>query len=77
VNGFVGKWYADIGDSVHKGQALASIETPDLDAQLAAARAQLNAANAQFLARKAEAEFSRTSTTVGAIHPKGRFGSRA
>jgi RND family efflux transporter MFP subunit len=71
VNGFVGKWYADIGDSVRKGQALASIETPDLDAQLAAARAQLNAANAQVLARKAEAEFSKTTYDRWRDSPKG------
>ena len=71
VNGFVGKWYADIGDSVHKGQVLASIETPDLDAQLAAARAQLNAAKAQVLARKAEAEFSKTTYDRWRDSPKG------
>jgi RND family efflux transporter MFP subunit len=71
VNGFVGKWYADIGDSVRKGQILASIETPDLDAQLAAARAQLNAANAQVLARKAEAEFSKTTYDRWRDSPKG------
>ena len=41
VNGFVGKWFVDIGDRVHAGQVLALIETPDLDAELAAARAQL------------------------------------
>src|SRR5579872_5349865 len=41
VDGFVGDWYVDIGDRVHAGQVLATIETPDLDAELAAARAQL------------------------------------
>ena len=35
VNGYVGKWFVDIGDHVHKGQVMALIETPDLDAQLA------------------------------------------
>src|SRR5882757_1295129 len=71
VNGFVGKWYSDIGDSVHKGQVLASIETPDLDAQLAAARAQLNAAHAQVLARKAEADFAKTTYDRWRESPKG------
>ncbi len=71
VNGFVGKWYADIGDTVHKGQVLALIETPDLDAQLAAARAQLKAAEAQVLARKAEAEFSKTTYDRWRESPKG------
>jgi RND family efflux transporter MFP subunit len=71
VNGFVGKWYSDIGDNVHKGQVLALIETPDLDAQLAAARAQLNAARAQVESRKAEAEFARTTYDRWRDSPKG------
>ncbi len=71
VNGFVGKWYADIGDRVHKGQVLALIDTPDLDAQLAAARAQLQAARAQTLARKAEADFSKTTYDRWRDSPKG------
>jgi RND family efflux transporter MFP subunit len=71
VNGFVGKWNADIGDTVHKGQVLAVIDTPDLDAQLAAARAQLKAAQAQVLADKAEAEFSRTTYDRWRDSPKG------
>jgi len=71
VNGFVGKWFADIGDMVHKGQVLALIETPDLDAQLTAARAQLNAANAQVSARKAEAEFAKTTFDRWRDSPKG------
>ena len=71
VNGFVGKWYSDIGDTVKKGQVLALIETPDLDAQLTAARAQLNAARAQVLARKAEAEFAKTTYDRWRDSPKG------
>lgn len=71
VNGFVGKWFADIGDTVHKGQVLAVIETPDLDAQLSAARAQLNAAHAQVESRKAEAEFARTTYERWRDSPKG------
>jgi RND family efflux transporter MFP subunit len=71
VSGFVGKWYADIGDSVRQGQVLALIETPDLDAQLAAARAQLQAANAQVLARQAEAELSKSTYDRWRDSPKG------
>jgi len=71
VNGFVGKWVADIGDTVHKGQVLALIETPDLDAQLTAARAQLNAAHAQVLVRKAEADFAKTTYERWRESPKG------
>ena len=34
VNGYVAKWVADIGDHVSKGQVLATIDTPELDAEL-------------------------------------------
>ena len=71
VNGYVGKWFADIGDRVHAGQVLALIETPDLDAELAGARAQLQAAHAQALARKAEAEFSKSTYERWRDSPKG------
>jgi RND family efflux transporter MFP subunit len=71
VNGYVGKWFVDIGDAVHGGQVLALIETPDLDAQLAAARAQLRASQAQELVRKAEAELSRTTYERWRDSPKG------
>ena len=46
VDGYVGKWSADIGDDVKKGQVLATIETPELDAEQAAAKAKLVAAQA-------------------------------
>ena len=61
VSGYVGKWFVDIGDRVKAGQVLALIETPDLDAQLAAARAQLQAGEAQVLVRQAETRLSRTT----------------
>ena len=61
VNGYVDKWYADIGDHVRKGQVLASIDTPDLDAQLVAAKAKLNAADAEVKVKEAEAEFARST----------------
>ena len=51
VNGYVAKWHADIGDHVHRGQTLASIDTPELDAELTAARAELTAADAQVKVR--------------------------
>ena len=40
------RWLVDIGDKVTAGQLLAEIDTPDLDAQLAQARAQLAQAQA-------------------------------
>jgi RND family efflux transporter MFP subunit len=71
VSGYVAKWLVDIGDHVTKGQVLASIETPELDAQLSAARAQLKASQAQVEARQAEAEFSKTTNERWRDSPKG------
>ena len=47
VNGYLAKWFVDIGDRVKKDQVLATIDTPDLDAQLAAAQALLVAQQAE------------------------------
>src|SRR5215472_2099814 len=71
VNGYVGKWFVDIGDRVHKGQIMAVIETPDLDAQLAGARAQLQAAQAQVLVRRAQSEFAQSTYERWRDSPKG------
>jgi len=71
VSGFVAHWSADIGDHVKKGQVLATIETPELDAELAAARAQLQASEAQVVARRAEAEFGETTYERWRDSPKG------
>jgi len=46
TNGYLKKWYADIGAHVKAGQLLAEIETPELDQQLDQARAELNTAQA-------------------------------
>ncbi|HUO01736.1 MAG TPA: efflux RND transporter periplasmic adaptor subunit [Rhizomicrobium sp.] len=43
VSGYVHAWYQDIGAHVKKDQLLATIDTPDLDQQIANARANLNA----------------------------------
>jgi RND family efflux transporter MFP subunit len=46
ASGYVKEWYEDIGAHVTKGQVLALIDTPDLDQQLAQARADLMTAQA-------------------------------
>jgi RND family efflux transporter MFP subunit len=61
VNGYVASWVVDIGDHVHSGQIMATIDTPELDAELSAARAQLKSAQAQVEVRKAEATFAKTT----------------
>ena len=71
VNGYVAKWFVDIGDHVTKGEVLATIETPELDSELAAAKAQLQASQAQVIARKAEAEFGKTTNERWRDSPKG------
>ncbi len=40
TNGYVRRWYVDIGAHVKAGQLLAEIETPEVDQQLSQARAQ-------------------------------------
>jgi RND family efflux transporter MFP subunit len=44
VSGYLQQWTVDIGAPVKAGQLLAKIETPDLDQQLAQARAELASA---------------------------------
>jgi membrane fusion protein, multidrug efflux system len=48
VNGYVKNWYVDIGDHVKDGQLLAELETPELDQQLAQARANLELAKSSL-----------------------------
>jgi len=71
VTGYVAKWFVDIGDHVKQGQVLATIETPELDADLIAARAELMAAQAQVKVRAAEAEFAKSTNERWRDSPKG------
>jgi RND family efflux transporter MFP subunit len=61
VNGYVAKWLVDIGDHVKKGQNLATIDTPELDADLVAARAKLVAAQAQLQVTQVNADFTKST----------------
>jgi RND family efflux transporter MFP subunit len=71
VDGYVAKWNSDIGDHVQKGQILATIETPELDAELAAAQAKLKASQAVVVARQADSEFAKTTYQRWKESPKG------
>jgi len=71
VDGYVATWKSDIGDHVRKGQVLATIDTPDLDAQLIAAEAKLKAAQALVIARQADALFAKTTHQRWRDSPKG------
>src|SRR5487761_2068467 len=71
VSGYLKAWYFDFGAHVKKGQLLAEIDAPDLDAQLAAAKAKLVSAHAQVNVRDAERKFADTTYTRWRDSPKG------
>jgi RND family efflux transporter MFP subunit len=48
TNGYVKKWYVDIGARVKKGQLLAEIDTPEVDQQLQQSRSNLATAEANL-----------------------------
>jgi RND family efflux transporter MFP subunit len=56
TNGYVRRWYVDIGAHVKAGQLLAEIETPEVDQQLSQARAQLATSQSDFKLAKSTAE---------------------
>lgn len=61
ADGYVKKWYVDIGDRVKQDQLLAELETPELDQQLVQARAQLAQAKANVEQATANANFSKAN----------------
>jgi len=71
VSGYLKNWYFDYGAHVKKGQVLAAIDTPDLDAQLEAAVATLKSAVAQTKVREAEMDFANTTYVRWRDSPPG------
>lgn len=71
VSGYLANWKVDIGDRVKKGEVLATIDTPDLDSQLDAAKAELKAAQAEVKVKEADANFARSSYDRWRDSPKG------
>jgi RND family efflux transporter MFP subunit len=59
VNGYLKFWLVDIGDRVKEGQLLAEISSPDVDDQLAQARANLILAQANLRAAEANLELAK------------------
>jgi RND family efflux transporter MFP subunit len=71
VSGYVAKWYVDIGDQVKSGQLLALIDTPELDAELLAAKAKLQVSLAQVKVKQADAAFATSTYARWRDSPKG------
>jgi RND family efflux transporter MFP subunit len=71
VSGYVAKWNVDIGDHVDKDQVLATIDTPELDAELIAAKAKLDSSMAEVNVRQAEADFAETTYARWRDSPTG------
>src|SRR6185312_1661765 len=61
ASGFVRRWDADIGDKVKAGQVLATIDTPDLDQEVAQGEAQLKQAAASLVQAKANRDLARAN----------------
>jgi membrane fusion protein (multidrug efflux system) len=61
ANGYVQRFDAEMGDRVTQGQLLAVIETPELDQQLAQARAQLMQVEAALGQAEAQRDYAQTS----------------
>jgi RND family efflux transporter MFP subunit len=71
VSGYLKIWYFDYGAHVKKGDVLAEIDTPDLDAQLATAQAKLNSALAVVNVRKTELQFAESTYNRWRESPTG------
>ena len=56
TNGYLAHWYKDIGTEVPAGELLATIETPEVDAQLEQARADEHTAQVQYDIAKVTAD---------------------
>ena len=66
TNGYLKKWYHDIGSRVHKDDLLVDIDTPEVDQQLSQARADLNTAEANAnLSKITAARFQELIKTDG------------
>ena len=59
TTGYLKRWMVDIGDRVREGQVLAEISAPDVDDQLAQARADLVLARANLLVSEAKVELAK------------------
>jgi membrane fusion protein, multidrug efflux system len=72
ANGYVRKWFFDIGAHVKKGQVMAELEVPDVDQELRQAQATANQARAQIRQAETQLELARiTNQRYEALGPSG------
>jgi RND family efflux transporter MFP subunit len=67
TSGYLGRWLTDIGTHVHSGQLLAEIQSPEVDAQLAQARADAATASANYQIAKVTASRWETMLKSNAV----------
>lgn len=67
ATGYIASRNVDIGSKVHKGDVLAVIAAPDLDAQLQQAAAQLGQMQAQLVQARANVEQARSNVNLGKV----------
>jgi multidrug efflux system membrane fusion protein len=83
TNGYLARWYKDIGSKVEKGQLLADIDTPEVDQELMQSRAARTQAEAQLNLAKSSAErwetlrkiITKRNTDIGALINAGNSGN--
>ena len=71
VDGYIGKWTADIGDRVKQGQVLATIDTPEMDQLMNAARAKAAASDAQVQVAQSNVSIAKLTYDRWRESPKG------
>jgi RND family efflux transporter MFP subunit len=62
TSGYLSKWVVDIGDHVKAGQVLATIDTPELDDQMIAAKAKVGQLKAELQMAEAASQFAKVSS---------------
>ena len=72
ANGYVRRWFFDIGARVGKGQVLADLEVPDIDKELKQAEATARQAHAQIRQAETQLELAKiTNARYEALGPSG------
>ena len=68
INSYVQKYLVDVGSEVHKGQLMIVLEAPEINSQLASAKARVKQMEAVYLASKANYDrLVNTAKTPGTI----------